>query len=81
MMQQQIHGHEVMQMMINHDGAFTRESLRAAISERFGEQARFYTCCAENMTAEELVEFLQSRGKFVPKGEGFSTTPDSICGH
>ena len=43
--------------------------------------ARFHTCSAENMTAEELIEFLAQRGKFTAGADGFSVDPSTICQH
>lgn len=80
-MEGQIHGHEVMRMMIESGAAYTRASLRDAIIGRFGEGARFYTCSADGMTADEIIAFLEARGKFVGLGTGFSTSPDKICDH
>ena len=77
----QIHGHEVMQMMVELDRSFTRESLRAAINDRFGTTARFFTCSAQDMTADQLMDFLADRGKFVERDSGFSTQADRICQH
>jgi probable metal-binding protein len=77
----QIHGHEVMQMMLELDQSFTRESLRQAIQDRFGGEARFFTCSAENMTPDELIDFLAERGKFVERDRGFNTQADMICNH
>lgn len=76
-----IHGHEVLNMMIASGEHYSRESLAAAIIARFGDAARFHTCSAEGMTAEELVSFLASRGKFIPQDEGFSTDESKICKH
>lgn len=80
-MPEQVHGHEVMKMMIDDGRVYTRSTLRAAITARFGEEARFYTCSAQGMTANELVTFLEGRGKFIPEGEGFRTESDRICQH
>jgi len=80
-MAEQIHGHEVMAMMIESGQAYTRESLRAAIVDRFGDHARFYTCSADNMTPDELITFLQARGKFHDAGDGFRTDPGKVCNH
>ncbi len=80
-MPEQIHGHEVMQMMIDAGKVYTKDTLRAAMAQRFGAQARFYTCSAENMVADELIAFLAARGKFLDEGEGFKTEPDRICQH
>lgn len=68
-----------MRMMIDEGSVYTKAMLRAAIAECFGEETRFYTCSAENMTADELVAFLEIRGKFIHEGEGFRTDPESIC--
>ncbi len=76
-----IHGHEVMQMMLESSQGFTNDSLKQAIIERFGENARFHTCSARDMNAEQLIEFLAARGKFVTAGAGYSTREDKICRH
>ena len=76
-----IHGHEVMRMMLESSEAYDEERLEAAIHARFGESARFCTCSASGMTARQLIEFLAARGKFVPAREGFSTDPTKICDH
>lgn len=80
-MTNKVHGHEVMQMMLESDTAYTRKTLQEAMLKRFGEDARFHTCSAEGMTADELIIFLEQRGKFVDSGEGFTTDPDRICNH
>lgn len=56
-----IHGHEVLNMMIESGEQYTHGSLEAAIKARFGEQARFHTCSASDMTAAELVAFLAAK--------------------
>lgn len=56
-----IHGHEVLQMMISSDESYTVATLEAAIIARFGKEARFHTCSAENLSAAELVAFCRKR--------------------
>nr|VFK54734.1 MAG: probable metal-binding protein [Candidatus Kentron sp. TUN]VFK58414.1 MAG: probable metal-binding protein [Candidatus Kentron sp. TUN] len=80
-MTKNIHGHEVLHMILNSAEPFTRQSLQSAIIERFGENARFFTCSAEGMTASKLITFLDARGKFLPLGDGFTTASEKICGH
>ncbi|MFC3913362.1 YecH family metal-binding protein [Pseudaeromonas sharmana] len=80
-MQESIHGHEVMHMMLELGGSFTAESLKQAIHTRFGEQARFHTCSADNMDAEALIQFLKAKGKFVEAADGFNTEASRICQH
>ena len=76
-----IHGHEVLTMMIESGEQYSEESLIAAITARFGDEARFHTCSAADMTAAELVAFLAARGKFIPQASGFSTDESKICRH
>ena len=80
-MSQSIHGHEVMHLMMEHGGSFTKQSLREAIVARFGADARFYTCSADDMTAEQLIDFLEAKGKFVADGTGFNTCADKVYKH
>ena len=76
-----IHGHEVLQMMLASEEPWTLSSLEAAIHRRFGAEARFHTCSAENLSAAELVAFLEKKGKFIAKEEGFPTAENKICRH
>ncbi len=76
-----IHGHEVLHFMLENQDGFTRESLKAAIDARFGADARFHTCSAEDMDAQQLIGFLADKGKFVERSEGFNTEPEKICNH
>ncbi|AXM03395.1 MULTISPECIES: YecH family metal-binding protein [Escherichia] len=76
-----IHGHEVLNMMIESGEQYSEASLEAAIKAKFGEQARFHTCSASEMTAAELVAFLAAKGKFIPLVDGFTTDESKICRH
>lgn len=76
-----VHGHEVMHMMVNSGESYTRDSLRAAIENQFGQDTRFFTCSAQGMNADDLIQFLENKGKFHPVGGGFTTAPERICNH
>jgi len=76
-----IHGHEVLNMMIASGEPYSVASLEAAIQHRFGTEARFHTCSAQNLSAAELVAFLQKKGKFIPVESGFTTAENKICRH
>ncbi len=78
---QQIHGHEVLDMMLQSGKAYTRATLLNDIVATFGPDSRFFTCSADNLTPEELINFLQAKGKFVPRDEGFQTSSDLMCKH
>lgn len=76
-----IHGHAVIEMMISSGIAYTRETLCRAIHSHFGEETRFYTCAAENMTADQLIDFLADRGKFIEDDEQFTFNQQKMCNH
>ena len=76
-----IHGHEVLQMMISSGESYTVATLEAAIIDRFAKEVRFHTCSSENLSAAELVAFLQKKGKFIAAEEGFNTHESKICRH
>jgi probable metal-binding protein len=80
-MSESVHGHDVMHMMLELGGQFTRNSLKSAIEARFGATTHFHTCSAEGMTAEQLIDFLEAKGKFVAAADGFNTREEHICQH
>jgi len=77
----EIHAHEVMRLMLELDTDFSHESLSQAITERFGADARFHSCSIAGMGINAVIDFLESRGKFVARADGFNTAQDRICNH
>ena len=57
----QIHGHEVMKMMIESEKSYSKDELKKAIINKFGEDARFHTCSVNNMDADEIIVFLEKK--------------------
>lgn len=81
-MNNSVHGHEVLQFMLeNEQGFASKDSLKTAIETRFGATVRFHTCSADGLTAEQLVAFLSSKGILVDTGNGVNTQADLICSH
>ena len=76
-----IHGHDVIDMIQQAGRAFSRSELVAAIGEKFGVGARFHTCSAEGLTADDLVEFLSIRGKFVSTDGALAIDASKVCQH
>lgn len=76
-----VHAHEVMRLMLELDSDFSRESLGQAIIERFGKETRFHSCSKSGMDVNGVIDFLESRGKFVARADGFNTAQDKICDH
>ena len=61
--------------------SYTELSLREAIIQKFGEQQRFFTCSANNMDVDTLIEFLKRKGKFIPANGGFTVDMTKVCNH
>ncbi|MGY5450878.1 YecH family metal-binding protein [Agarivorans sp. MS3-6] len=80
-MSQSIHGHQVMQLMLEKGGSFSSASLEELMKQTFGEQSEYHTCSKKGMNAQELIVFLAERGKFVEANQGFNTCESKICSH
>ncbi|MBD9093889.1 MAG: DUF2492 family protein [Bacteroides oleiciplenus] len=76
---EQLHAHEVLHMM--EGNSYSESSLKAAIIRKFGAQQHFYTCSAEDMDADALIQFLEERGKFMPADDGFTVDMTKVCNH
>ncbi len=76
-----IHGHDVMQLLLDAGRPLSRAELEAAVLARFGPSARFHTCSAADMTAAELIAFLDAKGKFLEADGRLTTEASRICAH
>ena len=77
---EQLHAHEVLHMM--EGNSYSESSLKDAIIRKFGKEQQFYTCSAENMDVDELIEFLKIKGKFMPADDkGFTVDITKVCNH
>lgn len=76
------HGHEVLHMMEGNSYT-TKQQLVDAIIARFGADEEFCTCSASGMSAAELVDFLEARGKFMPaaRQDDFTVDITKVCQH
>ncbi len=77
----QIHRHEVIHIVGNHMEGIPLASLTEIIERKFGQDARFHTCSAENMTLGELLEFLASRDKVELRGDLVFPGGSGACNH
>lgn len=80
-MSDSIHGHQVMQLMLSLGGAISKTELMKLMATQFGEQAKYHTCSATEMSAEQLIAFLERKGKFIESAMGIETAVDKICHH
>lgn len=74
---QDVHAHEILRMM--EGNSYTRESLKSAITEQFGEDALFKTCSACGLNSNEIISFLEMKGKFKPTEDGFTMDITKVC--
>ncbi|GHC01062.1 YecH family metal-binding protein [Cerasicoccus arenae] len=75
------HGHAVLQMMDESGKTYSQESLLDAINKKFGDSTRFVICSGGNLTASELIEALDAKGKFIGEKDAFKFDPDAMCNH
>jgi len=80
-MAEQIHGHEVLEMMIASGIQYSVASLEAAIHEKCGTEARFHICSGGGMTASQLIETLWAKVKFAGTPEAFAFDTSKRCNH
>ena len=78
-MSQLIHGHQVMEMIAESENIYTKPILKTEIAIKFGENIRFHTCMCSDLTADQLIEFLVSKGKIFESTEGIIMNEDFIC--
>ncbi len=76
----EVHGHEILKLIHNAARPFTRETLRQAAGSRFGKDARYCTCSADNLTLDNLVNFLLERGKLVEEQGEIRADISQMCG-
>ena len=76
---EELHAHEVLHMI--EGNSYTDTSLKKAIIQQFGESQLFYTCSADNMNIDELIQFLKEKGKFMPLNDGFTVDISKVCNH
>jgi len=78
-MSESIHGHQVMEMMATAEKSYSKVELKSEIANKFGVDARFHTCMGSDLSADDLIEFLASKGKFVESEEGVRLPQEHLC--
>lgn len=79
--QQQVHGHEVMQMLSDAGAAISKEELKAQIEAIYGENPRFFACAIADADLDGILTFLKARGKVFEKDGKLSTDLRLMCKH
>ncbi|TEW54972.1 DUF2492 family protein [Psychromonas sp. RZ22] len=78
-MSESIHGHEVIEMIATSERTYTKQALKLEIATKFGDHARFHTCMGSDLTADELIAFLTSKGKFIESNEEIHMSENHTC--
>jgi probable metal-binding protein len=74
-----IHGQLVLEMLLDEHRKYTKDTLKEEIVKRFGEDAIFHACAADNMSFDDLYTFLCNRGKISIQNGILSTARSHIC--
>ncbi|HVT83478.1 MAG TPA: YecH family metal-binding protein [Phycisphaerae bacterium] len=74
-----VHGHAVLDLLT--EAALTRPQLDAELTRRFGAEARFCTCSAQDMTRDELLGLLLQKGKIIEADGLLKTDQSRVCNH
>lgn len=80
-MPERVHGHAVLEILLAAPSPMTRAALLQTTEEEFGADARYHTCSADDMTIEELLQFLLERRK-ITEADGYLTAHrEEMCDH
>ena len=58
-----IHGHNVLNLIKEQSQAVSRNELLTNINHHFGDEARFHTCSAKNLSSDQLIALFLKKGK------------------
>ena len=63
-----VKGHEVLRLVAETGGRCSIETLRCLAAARFGDEAVFGNCHGDLFAFEELLQFLEEKGKLAMRG-------------
>lgn len=76
-----VHGHEIIEFLGTQSEGITAEDLATYVKTTYGSETSFFTCCAENLSLEELLQFLAERGKVAFKDARYFLGDTPPCDH
>lgn len=79
-MQTSVHGHTVINLVKAQPGHFTRQTLLDTVQKEHGD-ALFHTCSMQDLTLEQLLDFLISKKKLVLEDGKLVPNEARICNH
>jgi len=78
---QQVHGHEVIEMISESAQPISREQLLQKIQAIYGENPKFFACAIADADFEGILTFLKARGKVVEIDGKLTTDISKMCSH
>ncbi|MFB2732612.1 YecH family metal-binding protein [Shewanella mangrovisoli] len=80
-MSDSVHGHDVMALMVAQENPLLKPEFIALMAQTFGDNARYHTCSADNLQAEELISLLLHKGKMLESAQGLTLVAGRQCNH
>ncbi|OAJ94328.1 YecH family metal-binding protein [Vibrio bivalvicida] len=78
-MSTEIHAHNVLNLL--RERPMSKSELELAVSEAFGEQARFRTCKCNGFNLDSLLEFFIEREKVIVEDGVWMINAERVCSH
>jgi probable metal-binding protein len=76
-----IHGHVLLNYLIDLGKPVKIEALRKWAREAHGQQARYHTCSVQDLTLDGILGFLQERNKVTLQNGSISAAVTHVCSH
>lgn len=65
-----VHGHNVLNLIKDHQEALTRDILITVITNHFGAEARYHTCSLSDLGVGQLIDLFLQKGKLIESESG-----------
>ncbi len=76
-----IHGHTVLNHILDLGGSESLTTLRNWVQTSHGLDARYHTCSVRDLTYEGLLQLLLERNKIEVTGDRIRVIADYVCSH
>lgn len=76
-----IHIHDILDMIYTSGKSYTIDSLLDEVKNIYGKDVSFNSCSDNRFGLEEMIGFMQSRGKIEVKGDRIYPAGASYCDH
>lgn len=81
MLPESIHGHALLNYIIDQSEPVKVETLRDWAHAIHGKQARYHTCSAKDLSLDDILSFFQTRNKITIEGGAITAAVSHVCSH